>query len=102
MSYSRFKSNQLRFPGGLILKILSLLGLAELHTNIGEDGEEMECNNLTLINLAIKFLGPMNEGKLTLFLLAIQVICSVIGLFIRYPLAKMFYDYSYDPVFLKS
>ena len=92
MSYSRFKPSQLRFPGGLVLKVFSLFGLCDLQYNVGEDGEYMECSNLTIINLAIKILGPINEGTLTKFLLVVQVLCSIIALVIRYPLAKLFYD----------
>ena len=92
MSYSRFKPSDLRFPGGLVLKIFHLCGLCDFRHNVGEDGEYMECSNLTIINLMIKVLGPINEGTLTKVLLGIQVLCSVIALVIRYPLAKLFYD----------
>jgi len=49
-------------------------------------------NNLTLINLVLLKLGPQNEGKLTEKILLIQILCSLIALFIRYPLASVFYD----------
>ena len=75
-----------------MLKIFSLLGLCDIRHNVGEDGEYMECSNLTIINLAIKMLGPVNEGALTKVLLAVQILCSIIALVIRYPLAKLFYD----------
>ena len=92
MSYSRFKQSQLRFPGSLVLKIFSTLGLCDIQYSVGEDGKYMECTNLTIINLAIKVLGPINEGTLTKVLLGLQVSCSIVALVIRYPLAKMFYE----------
>jgi len=57
-----------------------------------KDGEMyVECNNLTLINLMLKFFGPMHEQSLTILLILIQIIFSFIAFFIRYPLALMFY-----------
>ena len=68
MSYSRFKQSDLRFPGGLVLNIFHLFGLCDVRHYVGEDEEYMECSNLTIINLMIKVLGPINEGTLTKFL----------------------------------
>ena len=59
---------------------------------VGENGEYMECSNLTIINFAIKLLGPINEGTLTKVLLTLQLLCSIVALVIRYPLARLFYD----------
>jgi UDP-N-acetylglucosamine--dolichyl-phosphate N-acetylglucosaminephosphotransferase len=43
-----------------------------------KDGETyVECNNLTLINLMLKFFGPMHERSLTILLIVIQVTYSV-------------------------
>ena len=40
----------------------------------GDSADRMvECNNLTLINLVLILLGPMNEAKLTSALITIQV-----------------------------
>lgn len=49
-----------------------LLKLLEVRR--GQDGDEfIECNNMTLINLVLKILGPVHERNLTVIMLAIQV-----------------------------
>lgn len=40
-------------------------------------------NNLTLICAALHWFGPMHERTLCLVLLAFQVVCAVVGIFIR-------------------
>ncbi|XP_002730450.2 UDP-N-acetylglucosamine--dolichyl-phosphate N-acetylglucosaminephosphotransferase-like [Saccoglossus kowalevskii] len=92
MSYSRFKPSELKPLGSLALYLFKLFGLVQINYNVGEDGEYMECNNLTLINLIIKILGPTHEQTLTVYLLIIQVLGSCLAFFIRYKLASMFYD----------
>ena len=73
MSMSVFKESDLRWPGGLFLGVASSLGLAHLR-RFERDGESWaECNNLTVINLALKMLGPMHERSLTVLLLILQV-----------------------------
>lgn len=41
----------------------------------GQDGDDefIECNNMTLINLVLKILGPTHERNLTAIMLLIQV-----------------------------
>jgi len=91
MSMSVFKESDLRWPGGLFLGAASSLGLAHLR-RFERDGERWaECNNLTVINLALKMLGPMHERSLTVLLLILQVACSLLAFVIRYPLALFFY-----------
>ncbi len=91
MSMSVFKARDLRWPGGLVLKVLSLTRLAHVR-NFSKDGEDwIECNNLTVINFALKLFGPMHERTLTTVLLSLQLFCSVVAFVIRYPLALFFY-----------
>ncbi|XP_070551288.1 UDP-N-acetylglucosamine--dolichyl-phosphate N-acetylglucosaminephosphotransferase-like [Ptychodera flava] len=92
MSYSRFKPSELKPLGSLILKIFHLFGLVEINYDVGEDGQYMECNNLTIINFLIKVIGPTHEQTLTIYLLLIQVLGSCVAFFIRFQLASMFYD----------
>ncbi|XP_077985577.1 UDP-N-acetylglucosamine--dolichyl-phosphate N-acetylglucosaminephosphotransferase-like [Glandiceps talaboti] len=92
MSYSRFKKEELKFLGWVALKIFSIFGLVDFREDIGEDGQYMECNNLTIINFVIKLIGPTHERRLTIYLLIIQVIGSCLAFFIRFQLASMFYD----------
>ena len=51
----------------------------------------VEYNNLTIINLLLKVLGPLQERDLTLLLLLLQVACSALAFTIRYPLAYFFF-----------
>jgi UDP-N-acetylglucosamine--dolichyl-phosphate N-acetylglucosaminephosphotransferase len=91
MSMSEFKSSDLRFLGRLALSVLSLFRLVHLRRFV-KDGEEwIECNNLTIINFALKLFGPMHERNLTVLLLCLQAACSAAAFVIRYPLALYFY-----------
>jgi len=91
MSMSVFKESDLRWPGGFLLCAASSLRLVHLR-RFERDGERwMECNNLTIINLCLKMIGPMHERSLTIALLSLQVACSILAFVIRYPLALFFY-----------
>ncbi len=48
-------------------------------------------SNMTLINLALRELGPMNEGTLTLLLLCFQAVCCVCALVLRYHVSFQLY-----------
>ena len=50
-----------------------LLRLLEVHRGQEEDDEFIECNNMTLINLVLKILGPVHERSLTTIMLLLQV-----------------------------
>uniref|UniRef100_W5M809 UDP-N-acetylglucosamine--dolichyl-phosphate N-acetylglucosaminephosphotransferase n=1 Tax=Lepisosteus oculatus TaxID=7918 RepID=W5M809_LEPOC len=92
MSYSKFKSKDLSRLGELILKGAEVVWLVEVQR--GGDGEDefIECNNMTLINLVIKVLGPLHERTLTVIMLLIQVLGSAVAFGIRYHLVRLFYD----------
>eukprot|EP00794_Sanderia_malayensis_P011183 gene11183-12357_t len=92
MSMSVFKTSDLGLIGRLIIRIAAALQLLHVKNGVGEDGKFMEINNMTLINLLIKFIGPVHEMKLTICLLALQVFGSVLAFWIRYHLASFFYD----------
>ncbi|KAL9180996.1 hypothetical protein ACHAXT_009801 [Thalassiosira profunda] len=51
-----------------------------------------EIVNMTLINLFLQIFGPMSEQRLCIALLAFQVVCCGIGLYIRYNLAQLVFD----------
>ena len=53
---------------------------------------DTECANMTVINLALQFLGPMSERHLCLVLLGFQVFSCAFGLFMRYYIAQFFFD----------
>ncbi|XP_028639564.1 UDP-N-acetylglucosamine--dolichyl-phosphate N-acetylglucosaminephosphotransferase isoform X1 [Grammomys surdaster] len=92
MSYSKFKTNSLSFLGTFILKVAESLRLVTVHRGESEDGAFTECNNMTLINLLLKVLGPTHERSLTLLLLLLQVLSSAVTFSIRYQLVRLFYD----------
>ncbi|CAH1262603.1 DPAGT1 [Branchiostoma lanceolatum] len=92
MSYSRFKTSELNSIGALILQVCCIFHIADVRSGVGEDKQYTECNNLTLINFVLKVLGPTHERTLTIYLLTIQVLGSMAAFFIRYQLAKIFYD----------
>ncbi|XP_068922724.1 UDP-N-acetylglucosamine--dolichyl-phosphate N-acetylglucosaminephosphotransferase isoform X1 [Petaurus breviceps papuanus] len=101
MSYSKFKAKNLSLLGTLILKGAEALRLVAVRRGENEAGAYIECNNMTLINLLIKILGPTHERNLTLLLLLLQVIpwaktgmilASAITFSIRYQLVRLFYD----------
>ncbi|VDN26698.1 unnamed protein product [Cylicostephanus goldi] len=72
MSMAEFKESDLKFLGNLTLKLFSAFGL--LHTrSFDRDGTRWrEINNLTVLNLVLKFAGPLHEKTLTKALLLIQ------------------------------
>ncbi|XP_044936377.1 UDP-N-acetylglucosamine--dolichyl-phosphate N-acetylglucosaminephosphotransferase isoform X3 [Mustela lutreola] len=118
MSYSKFKTKNLSFLGTFILKVAESLQLVTVRQSEHEDGGFTECNNMTLINLLLKVIGPMHERNLTLLLLLLQVwsgkgfiapcfpfsmvltlVCfssqilgSAVTFSIRYQLVRLFYD----------
>ena len=77
MSFAVFKNKDIKPLGKLILKVLKLVHVVEVRETKGEDGQyTTEMNNLTLINLLLRLLGPMHERSLVMVLLFIQVRCS--------------------------
>ncbi|XP_032724590.1 UDP-N-acetylglucosamine--dolichyl-phosphate N-acetylglucosaminephosphotransferase isoform X3 [Lontra canadensis] len=118
MSYSKFKTKNLSFLGTFILKVAEGLQLVTVRQSEHEDGGFTECNNMTLINLLLKVIGPMHERNLTLLLLLLQVwsrkgfiapcfpfsmvltlacfssqiLGSAVTFSIRYQLVRLFYD----------
>lgn len=52
---------------------------------------KVECNNLTIINLTLVVFGPMQEGRLTSFLMVVQVLGTLVAFAIRYGLSQVFY-----------
>ncbi|XP_048043712.1 UDP-N-acetylglucosamine--dolichyl-phosphate N-acetylglucosaminephosphotransferase isoform X2 [Megalobrama amblycephala] len=92
MSYSKFKQKDLGKLGQLILKVAEMLWLLDVRRGQEGDDEFIECNNMTLINLVLKVLGPTHERNLTAIMLLIQVLGSAVAFGIRYHLVRLFYD----------
>merc|ERR1719369_1954261 len=91
MSITTAKWDHIKPLGKLILNILSKLRVSHVvWKNI--DGEDVvDFNNLTIINLVLKFFGPMHEESLTIVLLMVQFLCSIIAFMVRYPLAHLMF-----------
>ncbi|ESP04791.1 hypothetical protein LOTGIDRAFT_184756 [Lottia gigantea] len=89
LSTTKFKYKELSIIGKLLINIYRLVGCIKILDN---NEEFMECNNFTLINLAIRYLGPLHERTLVSILLIFQIFCSIIAFTIRYQLALLFYE----------
>nr|CAG4650219.1 EOG090X07N9 [Sida crystallina] len=90
-SVFQYQEDNLNALGRLFLKIYQLLGLVRVIESQKDGKPVKECTNCTVINLALNWLGPTHEEKLTVTLLSVQVICSGLAFVIRYPLASQFY-----------
>jgi len=75
----------------LVLRTLGKLGLTEL-TIDPNTGVITNTTNLTILNVLLLLLGPMNEKRLVQVLMCSQVCGSIFAFFIRYGLAWLVYD----------
>ena len=58
----------------MVLVLFQALRLIDMRQGVGEDGEYTECSNMTIINLALRIIGPTHERQLTIHLLTFQVV----------------------------
>jgi len=77
-------------PSWLLARSLNLLAafpipLIRLEKN--SKGEIVQSTNFTILNLWLVWFGPMREDSLAVGILALQVICGILGLFVRHELA---------------
>ncbi|CAJ0943591.1 unnamed protein product, partial [Mesorhabditis belari] len=92
MSFAEFKKSELNRFGQWVVTILSTIGLL-FKEDFNNDGEKwIRLNNFTVINLVLKFVGPVREGTLTKLLLLLQVFSSILAFIIRFFLARILYD----------
>uniref|UniRef100_A0A0X3NNV1 UDP-N-acetylglucosamine--dolichyl-phosphate N-acetylglucosaminephosphotransferase n=2 Tax=Schistocephalus solidus TaxID=70667 RepID=A0A0X3NNV1_SCHSO len=102
-----FRPTSLSLLGRLCLGLLVRLGLTSAsscpETQTGghrqetvdrhtTEAETVTMDNLTLINFFLRRFGPMSEARTTAHLLGLQVLCSALAFFIRYPVAWTFYE----------
>lgn len=73
LSYSRFKKSDISSLGHMVLAVFRALRLVHMREGFGEDGEYVECSNMTIINIALRIIGPTHEQRLTVYLLSFQV-----------------------------
>lgn len=61
-----------------------------------KDGKQRTYDNFTLINLVLRVAGPMHERTTVYVLLALQVLCCCIGLYVRYHVSQFVYAGAHD------
>lgn len=88
ISTTKFVYANLNIFGKIIIRTFRAFKLIQWQ----EKEDVVITNNLTLINLVLFYLGPLHEAKLTTILIAIQVLCTGLAFFVRYPMAHVFYD----------
>uniref|UniRef100_A0A1I7VQN4 UDP-N-acetylglucosamine--dolichyl-phosphate N-acetylglucosaminephosphotransferase n=1 Tax=Loa loa TaxID=7209 RepID=A0A1I7VQN4_LOALO len=96
MSIVEFKENghilNLKPLTKTVLYFLDIFGLLYKKIIKKDDVRWIVVNNLTLLNLVLKFTGPVQEKKLTELLLMLQVLFSVLAFFIRFYVAHLMYE----------
>nr|CAD2132497.1 unnamed protein product [Meloidogyne enterolobii] len=92
MSMVDFQPYKLSKIGNLCFRILGMARLIYYKEYI-KDGESwVSMNNLTILNLLLKFNGPQFEWELTNKFIILQILCSIFAFFCRFCLARIFYD----------
>ncbi|VDO34565.1 unnamed protein product [Haemonchus placei] len=94
MSVAQFKEADVNLLGRFVLKVFSTCGMLYCR-KYEKDGVRYEINNLTILNLVLKFAGPLHERTLTNVLLSIQVTCSIFAFLVRFYFASFIYDVVY-------
>ena len=84
MSLVKVKVSDLNKIGAFVLKTFKLFRIAHVNEYEENNDKVIEFNNFTLINLSLKFLGPMHEQTLTCTLLGFQIFCNILGILITY------------------
>jgi UDP-N-acetylglucosamine--dolichyl-phosphate N-acetylglucosaminephosphotransferase len=67
-----------------LLQRLRLIGLKK-----DEKGDIVESTNLTILNLWLLWFGPMREDRLALHMVALQMVCGLLALFVRHRMALL-------------
>lgn len=79
---------------GLGMRLIkSLAALRLIAVKRDEEGRIVEFSNLTLINLTLVFLGPLNEGTLCNIILGVQLSLSIFMLLLRHTLGPWIFGY---------
>ncbi|KAJ5569638.1 Glycosyl transferase family 4 [Penicillium hispanicum] len=80
-------------PSPLIATALDLLHkLRLIRIARNEKGQIIESSNLTILNLWLVWMGPMREDQLARHLVAVQIFCGIMGLFVRHRLALLVFN----------
>ncbi|KRZ77284.1 putative endochitinase [Trichinella papuae] len=87
-----FRCDELSFFGKHVMRLYTALGLVSTKVQLVDGVETVTCNNFTLINLLLKVYGPTHEKVLVVRLLIIQVLCNIFAFFLRFYMAKLFFN----------
>jgi UDP-N-acetylglucosamine--dolichyl-phosphate N-acetylglucosaminephosphotransferase len=72
---------------GMVLKVMDKLKLVKITVN--KEGQIVENSNLTILNLWLVWFGPKREDRLALEIVCMQIVCGLLGLFVRHRLALL-------------
>jgi UDP-N-acetylglucosamine--dolichyl-phosphate N-acetylglucosaminephosphotransferase len=92
MSMAEFEPSKLSPLGKLIVTIFRLFGLLHYREFEKDDSKWAEVNNMTILNLILKFTGPLHEYRLNQIFLGIQIFCSICAFICRFYFAYLLYD----------
>ncbi|CAG9534994.1 unnamed protein product [Cercopithifilaria johnstoni] len=92
MSTVEFKENDLKPLTNVVLNFLDTFGFLDKKIIEKDDVRWTVINNLTLLNLVLKFTGPIHEKKLTEILLILQILFSLLAFFLRFYVARLMYE----------
>jgi len=92
MSLVQFKATDLGSLGSLFVWLFSTFGILYKREFMKDDERWIEVNNMTILNLILKFTGPVYEYQLTYFFVIIQIICSIVAFIVRFYIARLFYE----------
>ena len=70
---------------GVALKLLHKFRLLRVESN--GKGQIVESTNFTILNLWLVWFGPMREDRLAIGIVALQILCGLLGLLMRHKLA---------------
>ena len=74
------------------LRVLASLHLAKVEKGKISGKKSILFNNLTLSNFILLHTGPLEETRLALRMLILQVICCALTLYLRDPVRSLFFD----------
>lgn len=74
------------------LSILKFMGFLHYHEFEKDGTKWAEINNLTILNLILKFTGPIYEYELNNVFLGLQIFCSFLAFFFRFYFAFLLYE----------
>lgn len=75
------------WPVDKMLRLLANFPIPLVRIETNPKGQIVQSTNFTVLNLWLVWFGPMREDSLALGILAVQVACGLVGLFLRHELA---------------